>query len=110
MESVHAIYEFMGAHGLKSDTVGNLNFEAFVEYRSPARNASEITNVKIIRNGCHDGQISLEETGDLVAEDYHLVFTIQYQKYSLSDEGKKLLVLGSSPKIGGKYNVAISPV
>ncbi|WP_277809707.1 hypothetical protein [Chromohalobacter canadensis] len=110
MESFHAIHDFKDAHDLETDQVGNLDFRAFVEYRSPSRNASEITNVKIIRNGYQDGQISIEESGELVAENYHLDFTTQYQKYRYCEEGKKLSVAGGSPKMGGKYSVAISPV
>lgn len=56
----------MVAHSLESDQCGKLYFEAFVEYHSPARNSSKITNVKIIRNGHQDGIISLVESGDLV--------------------------------------------
>ncbi len=110
MESFHAIHDFMAAHSLESDQFGNLYFDAFVEYRSPARNSSKITNVKIIRNGYQDGHISLGESGNLVAEDYHLDFTTHYQEYCFSEEDGKLSVSGSSPKMGGKYNVIISPV
>ncbi|WP_345875000.1 hypothetical protein [Shewanella algae] len=110
MESFHAIHDFMDALNIETDQYGNLLFYAFVEYQSPARNASEITSVKIFRNGYQDGQISLGETGDFVAEDYHLDFTTQYQQYSFYEEDKKLIVLGKSPKMGGKYNVSISPV
>ncbi|WP_022966493.1 hypothetical protein [Denitrificimonas caeni] len=110
MESFNAVHDLMEAHNLKSDQFGNLNFEAFVEYHSSAGSASEVTAVRIIRNGYQDGQISLEESGDLVAENYHLDFTTQYQKYSFSEVDNKLFVSGNSPKMGGKYNVAISPV
>ncbi|MFC3283058.1 hypothetical protein [Litchfieldella rifensis] len=110
MESFHAIHDFMDAHEIESDQVGNLNFRAFVEYSSPSKNVSEITNVKIIRNGYQDGQIIVEESGDLVAENYHLVFTTQYQKYRFLQEGEKLSVVGDSQKMGGGYSVAISPV
>lgn len=110
MKSFDAIHDFMKAHNLDGDQFGNLQFEAFVEYRSPARNTSKITNVKIIRNGYQDGKISLEETGDLIAKDYHLDFTADYQEYQFSEEDEKLSVSGTSSKMGGKYNVAISPV
>lgn len=110
MESFYSIHDFIGAHNLESDQVGNVCFEAFVEYRSPARNVSEIAKVKIIHNGYQDGQISLEEAGELVAEEFHLDFTTQYQKYNFSVGDRKLLVSGSSTKMGGKYNVTISPI
>lgn len=110
MQSFHAIHDFMEANDLETDQVGNLYFRAFVECRSPIRNVSEITNVKIIRNGYQDGQISIEESGELVAEDCHLDFNTQYQKYQFLEEAKKLSVVGSSPKMGGEYNVVISPV
>lgn len=110
MESVIAIHEFMEAHSLTSDQFGNLNFRALVEYWSSSRNTVEITDVKIIRNGYQDGQISLEEGDELVAEDYHLDFTTNYQIYKFSPDDKKLSVSGNSPKMGGKYNVYITPV
>ncbi|POD93003.1 hypothetical protein [Pectobacterium odoriferum] len=110
MESVNAIHEFKEVHGLKSDQFGNLHFQAFIEYRSPTRNASEITDVKIIRNGYQDGEISLIEAGELVAEYYHLDFNTRFQEYNISDEDKKLLVSGNSQKMGGEYIVSISPV
>lgn len=110
MESFHAIHDFMDAHNIKTDQSGNLHFKAFVEYRSPARNTSEIADIKIIRNGYQDGQISIEETGDLAAEDYHLDFTTQYQKYNFSKDDGKLFVAGNSAKMCGKYSVTISPI
>lgn len=109
MKSSQAIRDFMEFHNIESDSFGNLNFAALVEYRSPARNASEITNIKIIRNGYQDGQIKLGETGDLKAEEYHLDFTTQYQKYSFSEANGKIVVSGQSPKMGGKYTVDILP-
>ena len=51
MESFNAVHDLMEAHNLKSDQFGSLNFEAFVEYNSSAGNASEVTAVRIIRNG-----------------------------------------------------------
>ena len=108
MSSSNAIYEFKESCSLESDAFGNLTFDAVIVYRSPARNASEITNVKILRNGYEDGKISLTENGELVAEDYHLDFTTAYQKYEFLENDKKLLVTGNSTKMGGKYEVSIT--
>ncbi|HAT5005861.1 TPA: hypothetical protein I9749_004595 [Serratia marcescens] len=109
MESFDAIKKFMDTHQLQSDQFGHLKFEAFVEYQSPSRNAVEVTNVKILRNGYDDGTIKLHEEGDLVADDYHLDFTPQYQNYSFSINDGNLIITGTSAKMGGKYNVTISP-
>lgn len=109
MKSAQAIHEFMETHNLDRDSFGNLHFSAIVEYRSPSRNLSEITNVKIIRNGYDDGKISLNETDELLAEEYHLDFTLHFQDYKFSKSDKKLTVMGDSPKMGGKYSISISP-
>ena len=110
MESHKAIHEFMKVHVIKSDSYGNLHFEALVEYRSPARNATEITNIKIIRNGYQDGEISLDEAGVFSANDYHLDFTTDFQDYVFSEDDNKLTINGSSPKMGGQYSISIHPV
>jgi len=109
MESHIAIREFMVAHGIESDSFGNLYFEALAEYRSPARNATEITNIIIIRNGYQDGEIALDETGDFSANTYHLNFTADFQDYVFSNSDNKLTINGNSSKMGGKYSVSIHP-
>ena len=109
MKSTQAIHEFMETHNLDKDSFGNLHFSAIVEYRSPFRNLSEITNVKITRNGYDDGKISLDETDELLADEYHLDFTLHFQDYKFSESNKKLTVIGDSSKMGGKFSVSISP-
>jgi len=107
MSSHNAINDFMNANSIDGDQFGNLKFSAFIEYSSSARNISQITDVTIIRNGYDDGKIRLMEAEELVAEDFHLDFSTQYQTYSFFDNDKKLLVSGSSQKMGGKYKVSI---
>lgn len=109
MKSISAINELMESHNLKKDQFGNLHFEAFVEYQSNIKNTSEITSVTIIRNGYQDGQIKLDEEGDLNSDDFHLDFDIKYQSYRFSKENNSLLISGNSPKMSGKYSVLISP-
>jgi len=109
MESHKAIHEFMKTHEIKADSSGNLHFEALAEYRSYACNATEITNIKIIRSGYQDGKISLDETGDFSTNDYHLDFTTDFQDYVFSEGDNKLIISGESLKMGGKYSVSIHP-
>jgi len=100
----------MTDHNIKSDQVGNLEFEGIAEYRSSARNATEETVIRIIRNGYDDGAIILSEVGDFSVNDYHLDFTPKYQKYVYSNDDNKLVIHGNSPKMGGRYSVSISPI
>ncbi|WP_272653973.1 hypothetical protein [Providencia sp. PROV091] len=108
MDSAMAISNFMAANKIISDEYGNLYFQAFVEYRSSARNTSVLTDIKIIRNGYHDGNVDITESDDLTNSDYHLGLTTKYQKYSFNDT--KLLIKGSSHKMGGNYTITISVI
>jgi hypothetical protein len=109
MESHLAIHDFMEKYDIKSDQFGNLSFQALVEYKSPARNSTEVTGVTISRNGYNDGSIGIDETSDMSANDYHLDFTTDYQQYRYSDEKEKLIITGNSPKMGGGYSVSLLP-
>ena len=109
MESFIAIRELMESHNLKKSQVGNLRFEALIEYQSALRHTSGITTVTIIRNGYQDGEIKIEELGELNSDNFHLDFDTKHQKYSFLKVEKSLLISGSSKKMGGKYRVYISP-
>lgn len=106
MDSIMAISNFMEENRLTSDEVGNVRFEALVDYRSPARSMKVLTQVKITRNGFNDGDIEIGECEDLNVTDYHLGSTRQYQTYSFNDD--KLLIKGTSNKMGGNYTITIS--
>ncbi|MEI8594215.1 hypothetical protein [Photobacterium sp. Hal280] len=107
MSSHLAMQDFVDNLSLKRDDYGNCTFQALVEFRSKRRNVSEITTVKFIRNGYNDGNITITEEAELTSDYYHLDFSPDWQEYSFNPNDNSLLIKGSSPKMGGKYTVAI---
>lgn len=110
MESYHAIHDLMETHAIDTDSYGNCKFKAVVEYRSPAKNASVVTDVSIIRNGNNDGAVMLDEACALQASDFHLDFSTDWQQYRFAKDRGALVITGSSQKMGGTYSVSILPV
>ncbi len=110
MESYLAIHALMEAHTINTDSYGNCKFRAFVEYCSPARNVSAVTDVSIVRNGYYDGTVRLSEVNTLSANDFHLDFTTDRQQYRFEKNRTALVIIGSSQKMGGAYSVSILPI
>lgn len=109
MESYQAILDLMSTHAIDTDSYGNCKFKAVVEYRSPKRNVSAVTDVSIIRNGYNDGAVMLGEAEGLSATDFHLDFSTDWQKYRYSVDTYALIITGKSQKMGGDYSVSILP-
>ena len=92
IESFLAMTDFMDAHRLETDPMGNCYFTGIVEYDSPLRKTSAVTGVSFIRNGWKDGEIKLEETNNLFVDEYHLDFNTDFQEYLVDSSTKKLLI------------------
>jgi hypothetical protein len=60
-------------------------------------------------DGMEAGKVSLDETDDLTADDFHLDFFPRFQTYKLDSE-ENLVVSGSSEKMHGAYTVKIQPI
>ena len=102
--------EFFGHKALGVDPVGNCHFEGLVRYRSSKEPFVGRTSILIVRNGFEDGKISLSEQSGLEAEQFHLDFSPDFQKYKFNKKSRSLRVSGSSDKMGGEYRVSITPV
>lgn len=107
MISTLAVNYFVDKHELEKDSFGHCKFRGFVEYTSKIINASEITIIKLIRNGYNDGGIQIKENGDLNSEYFHLDFTTNYQNYTFNTTDNSLVVSGNSGKMGGDYQVVL---
>lgn len=84
-------------------------FRALIAYRFNKRTMQEDSVVQIHRHGIEADRIAIVETDRLHADLVHLDFSPDYQAYDL-DADKNLVVTGSSPKMGGAYEVVISPI
>jgi hypothetical protein len=107
MRSSLAVNDFLDEHELEKDSFGHCEFRGLVEYTSNVINASEITIIKLIRNGYNDGDIQITENGDLNYENFHLDFTTNYQNYTFNTADNSLVVSGNSGKMGGNYQVVL---
>ena len=90
------------------DNYGNATFNGKIRYEFRGQVLLSNTIVKIIRNGYDDGKISLTETDELNINFLHLDFTPDYQKYQYNSDEHSLNIIGSSPKMSGKYSIKIT--
>lgn len=108
-----AIYEFVEywrtGGKLKVNPLGNCKVTAQITYDSNLGTQIFQTKVSITRKGYDDGKIALDETSEIVAEDYHLDFSAKFQTVSFNKKTKSLIIKDSSAKMG-KYQVDIMPV
>lgn len=102
------IYYWSEIPGLSINRHGLCSFKADIEYRYRGNVVTGPTQVTIPRTGREDGQVNLGETGILDSNIFHLDFSPDFQTYRLDDQ-KCLVVSGSSQKMGGKYEVSITP-
>lgn len=102
------IYHWSEFPGLSISRHGLCSFRADIEYRYRGNVVTGTTQVTIPRNGMEDGQVNLGETGILDSDVFHLDFSPAFQTYRL-DGQKRLVVSGSSKKMGGEYEVLITP-
>ena len=109
MDSHQALYEFIVHHKIDMDSVGNCTFNAKVDYESPSNSVLTTTRVRFVRNGYDDGKVEIAENEELQPESYHLDVTAKWQDYRFDLSSGKLIVVGSSPKMGGSYVIQISP-
>jgi hypothetical protein len=84
-------------------------FRASIAYRFGGTAVQGESVVQIHRHGIEADRIAIVETKQLSADTVHLDLSPDFQTYKL-DEGKNLVVTGSSPKMKGKYEVIISPI
>lgn len=114
MSGIAEIYNFGEAwkhlNNFRVTPVGNYIFEATIVYTSEARGVeSDICAVQIIRNGISDGSIEIYSGSILQNETHHLGFSEEWQVYKHDPRNNALVVKGSSPKMGGRYRVDITP-
>ena len=90
------------------DDYGNATFHGKIQYEFKGQILLSNTIIKIIRNGYDDGKISLSENDELNINFLHLDFTPDYQEYSYNSNEHSLNIIGSSPKMSGKYSIKIT--
>ena len=84
-------------------------FRCLVSYTSNKVNCQEETVARIYMDGMEAGKVSLDETGELSVDSFHLDFFPRYQTYQLGSK-ENLVVSGSSDKMQGAYTVEIQPI
>lgn len=62
-----------------------------------------------IGSGPSDGNVDIDDVNDVEIEEFHLAFKPGYQKYKFSERDHSLTISASSPKMGGRYTVKITP-
>ncbi len=113
MDSFDAIDRFV-AHleeraGLDLDRYGNCRFRCLVNYVSEVAQQTFQTNATIIRSGLDDGKISLEDAGDLAADNFQLDFLAHRVRIVFDRCMACLLVVGKSARLGN-YQVRVTPI
>lgn len=102
--------EWKGTKNFTVLPVGHFVFCADVTYDSPARGVEvQSCTVKIFRNGMEDGNIEIYAKGNLDNETHHLAYSEKWQQYKFDKRNNALVVEGKSNKMGGIYNVTLSP-
>lgn len=110
MQNIINLTNFFSENDLKPDDSGIYKFKGKVEYFSNIKNVVEFSEIKITMGGYNGGKVSIEETGELNVDEFHLDFEERFQKYNYDDETKELVVSGKSPKMNGQYTVKITTV
>ncbi len=109
MESFLAIHNFVERwRDQITDNFGKCIFKCLVNYNSNLGIKTFTTRVTIHRSGYDDGKVSLEESGEVVSERYHLDFSANYQEMEFDNSTNSLIIKGQSPKMG-VYRVQIIP-
>lgn len=76
----------------------------------PKRDRTFATDFRaFIGSGPHDGIIDIGQVTGVSVEKYHLRFNPAFQHYTFDEASGSLVVTGSSPKMGGDYEVTITP-
>ena len=103
--------KWRGSDNFQSNNVGNLFFRANIIYTSVKFGVeSHDCSVQIIlSSGITDGNIEIYSSDSLQAETHHLGFMQNYSSYQFDQKESAIVILGKSPKMGGKYSVRIVP-
>jgi hypothetical protein len=91
------------------DLFGNSTFRAQVAYQSPVTNDSHYTVVRIRKHGSDRGKITLRKEPGLFTGFPHTDFLPPRHAYVYDHANHALCVHGYSDKLGGKYQVTITP-
>lgn len=99
---------FLSHNNLTNNQRTVVEFDGTVEY---CYNNTKIQGQAYIAitmdGGCYDGSINI--VGDCFdSQKVHVLFSPRYQKYKFDNNNNKLIVEGSSPKMGGNYRVSIT--
>ncbi len=105
----HFVDHWCEHQGFEINSVGNCIFPSTVTYEFRGSSIEHKTICRITRNGYEDGKVSLDETGPLVSEVFHLDFSPDFQTFSYNNKSHSFIVEGKSPKMGGNYRVFITP-
>lgn len=62
-----------------------------------------------IGSGPEDGRVDLDEIDGVSIDDFHLRFVPRYQVYEFDATSSSLTISGTSGKMGGRYEVEITP-
>ena len=91
------------------DKNSNCIFDCLVRYDSKLGTTTFKSKAMIQRSGYEDGKVSLEESGKVVSEKYHLDFSANYQDMEFDTETNSLVITGQSAKMGS-YKVLVTPL
>lgn len=108
LESNIELGDFLTCHSIPKDPSGNSRFFATVTYESKMSTITTQMDVFVQGHSYNSGTIKLTENPDLDVNQFHLDFTPTYQKYTFRKDTEKLVIEGTSNKMGGKYIVTIS--
>ncbi|MBI1237582.1 MAG: hypothetical protein GC188_12940 [Alphaproteobacteria bacterium] len=108
MNNIRELHLFLDNHNLK-DGNQSVRFKSTVSYKTQNLQVQDNNIVSVNLNAWHDGDIEIMDGDVLNAELVHMGFTESYQTYEYDSATEELVISGSSPKAGGKYEVRLKP-
>lgn len=110
MQYYMEVMDFCNSNNITSDNEFFLQFDAWVEYSSRKGVLPGKAKVVIYKKGFNvEGNIEIVDD-KFNSNILHTGFSVAYQVYTFDKECNKLLIKGSSLKMGGDYTVSITPI
>lgn len=102
--SRRALADFVACQGVRLDD-GTGQLSALVTYRSPFGTLTLATRVIVVVAGRRAGRVRLAPRAVLTTDWYELDFSAEWADYSLQRPADRLIISGSSQRMGGGYRV-----
>jgi hypothetical protein len=103
------LYTFIHDRTFETSGAGLYWFRALVIFNAEKRRGRAETKVTAMLAGYDDGIVDVFAAGQLTAEEFHLSFKPDFQKYEYDRGAGSLKIHGQSEKMG-KYLVEIIPL